>query len=180
MSKWMQVVAMALAAVVGLVPAFAQLSYAQAVPSSPVVLPVGDELEDTTLAGVDGEAWPAVVPLLVKAAKWLGTALIAAERVASSGCQKAVQVAGQAAAKMGELTMRGVTLAGAQATQHPVVRDTVLGMTMGVTGEAARATLENRPLTLRDVGFGLAWGGVSGAGAHWIARGLEELGRRGP
>ncbi len=64
-----------------------------------------------------------------------------------------------------------VTLLGAQATQHPAVRDTVLGMTFGVTGEAVRATVENRPLTLADVGFGLAWGGLTGAGGHWIGRG---------
>jgi len=57
----MQVVAVALAAVVGLVPAFAQLSYAQALPSSSVVLPVGDELEEEDLLDAEGEFWHWIV-----------------------------------------------------------------------------------------------------------------------
>ena len=106
MARWMKAFAMALAAVVGLVPAFAQVPADRAASRPRQVLPAGEELLDTQL--------------------------------------------------------------------------TVLGMTMGVTGEAAKATLENRLMTLRDVGLSLAWGGVSGAGAYWMARGLEELGRRGP
>ncbi|MGD9840234.1 MAG: hypothetical protein AB7U87_00770 [Candidatus Bipolaricaulis sp.] len=154
----MKAFAMALAAVVGLVPAFAQLSYAQALPSSPVVLPVGDELEDTTLAGVDGEAWPAVVPFLVKAARWLGTALIVAERVASSGCQKAVHLAGQAAAKIGELTMRGLSFT----AQHPLATNVGVGATGGglVGGLASRG--DSLPERLVDAGIGALGGGAVG------------------
>jgi len=46
----------ALAAVVGLVPAFAQVGYAQAVPAeqAPVTLPQGDELSDEELHAVEG------------------------------------------------------------------------------------------------------------------------------
>jgi len=55
------VVAVALAAVVGLVPVFAQLGYAQVLSSPsvvlPVVLPVGDELEEEDLLDVEGEFW---------------------------------------------------------------------------------------------------------------------------
>ena len=59
MSGWMQVVA--LAAVVGLVPAFAQLSYAQALSEPVVVLPFGEELPDEGLLEVEGEFWHWIV-----------------------------------------------------------------------------------------------------------------------
>jgi len=53
MARWMQ--AVALAAVVGVVSAFGQLSYAQA-PSEPVpVLPLGEELPDSDLALAEGK-----------------------------------------------------------------------------------------------------------------------------
>ena len=56
MARWMQSLAVALAAVVGLVPAFAQLSYAQTTPApqAVVTLPRGDELSDEDLLGVEG------------------------------------------------------------------------------------------------------------------------------
>ncbi len=57
MSRWMQVVAVALAAVVGLVPAFAQLGYAQAVAEAVPVIPAGEELTDEELLEVGGEQW---------------------------------------------------------------------------------------------------------------------------
>lgn len=170
--------AVALAAVVGVVPAFAQPSCAEAALSSSVVLPVGDELEDTTLADVDGEAWPAVVPLVKLAAKWLGTALIAAERVTSSGCQKAVQVTGQAAAKIGDLTMQGVTVATVKATEHPLARDTFLSAGAGIGGSALSAGFKNEPFTLKDAAFGALVGGGLGALTHGAGRGIEELAKR--
>lgn len=70
MSRWIKVVAVALAAVVGLVPAFAQLSYAQAVPQAAPVLPVGEVLPDGELLAVDGEVagWVILVWWLFKVA----------------------------------------------------------------------------------------------------------------
>jgi hypothetical protein len=63
MSRWMKVAAVALAAVGGLIPAFAQLSYAQAVPVQEVgvVLPQGDELSEAELHDVYGEQLATVV-----------------------------------------------------------------------------------------------------------------------
>ena len=61
MSRWMQMVAVALVAVVGLVPAFAQVGYAQVLPSSSVVLPVGDELGEEDLLDAEGEFWHWIV-----------------------------------------------------------------------------------------------------------------------
>ncbi len=55
MPRWMQVVAVALAAVVGLVPTFAQLSYAQALPEPVSVLPLGEQIPDEELLEVEGE-----------------------------------------------------------------------------------------------------------------------------
>ncbi|MBC7220012.1 hypothetical protein H5T55_00760 [Candidatus Bipolaricaulota bacterium] len=57
----MQVLAVALAAVVGLVPVFAPLGYAQVLPSPSVVLPVGDELEEEDLLDAEGEFWHWIV-----------------------------------------------------------------------------------------------------------------------
>lgn len=57
MARWMKALAVALAAVVGLVPAFAQVGYAQALLSPSVVLPVGDELEEEDLLEAEGEFW---------------------------------------------------------------------------------------------------------------------------
>ncbi len=61
MSRRIKVVAVALAAVVGWVPVFAQVSYAQVVPSSSVVLPVGDELGEEDLLDAEGEFWHWIV-----------------------------------------------------------------------------------------------------------------------
>jgi hypothetical protein len=52
----MKVVAVALAAVVGLVPVFTQVSYAQALPEPVSVLPLGEELPDSGLLDAEGEA----------------------------------------------------------------------------------------------------------------------------
>ena len=59
MARWMKALAVALAAVVGLVPAFAQVSAAQSVPQSAPVLPVGDELVDDELNSIVGESFVA-------------------------------------------------------------------------------------------------------------------------
>ncbi|HNR24247.1 MAG TPA: hypothetical protein PKG50_02290 [Candidatus Bipolaricaulis anaerobius] len=63
MMTWMKVVAVALVAVVGLLPTFAQLSYAQAAPvqEASVTLPYGEELPDAELLQVDGEADPLTI-----------------------------------------------------------------------------------------------------------------------
>jgi len=59
MAVWKKVVLVALVAVVGLVPAFAQLSYAQAAPvqQASVTLPQGRELGDEELLDTEGELW---------------------------------------------------------------------------------------------------------------------------
>lgn len=164
MSKWMQVAAVALAAVVGLVSAFAQLSYAQAVPvlQTAPVLPSGEEMDDAELAEVDGEILLTSVFILglklAKVARWLGPTLIVAERLASSGCQKAVQVAGQAAAKIDELTMRGLSFT----AQHPLATNVGVGATGGglVGGLASRG--DSLPERLVDAGIGALGGGAVG------------------
>jgi hypothetical protein len=51
----MKALAVALAAVVGLVPVFAQLGYAQAVLESVPVLPVGEAVSDEELQKTEGE-----------------------------------------------------------------------------------------------------------------------------
>lgn len=55
MSRWMKVAAVTLAAVVGLVPSFAQLSYAQALPEPVAVLPLGEDVPDEELLEVEGQ-----------------------------------------------------------------------------------------------------------------------------
>lgn len=57
MARLMQVMAVALAVVVAVVPAFAQVTNAQAVSGSAAILPVGEELPDEELLEVDGEFW---------------------------------------------------------------------------------------------------------------------------
>ena len=59
-ARWMKALAVALAAVVGLVPAFAQVGYAQASHAS-AVLPVGDELEEEDPLEVEGKFWHWIV-----------------------------------------------------------------------------------------------------------------------
>jgi len=76
MSRWMQVVAVALAAVVGLVPAFAQLSYAQALPE-PVART--SSLESSLTPPPPGAVGLLFVvipgcPACIRAAAWLGEA----------------------------------------------------------------------------------------------------------
>ncbi len=66
MSRWTQVVAVALAAVVGVVPVFAQLSYAQALPEPISVLPLGEELADERLSEAEGAVAP-LIPYFVAA-----------------------------------------------------------------------------------------------------------------
>ena len=83
MSRWMQMVAVALAAVVGLVPAFAQLGYAQAVPESGLVTPVGEELLDEEL-WIVGEAYPGFTKdLFIGATVGITTGFIASQSGAS-------------------------------------------------------------------------------------------------
>ncbi len=60
MSSWIKIVAVALAAAVGFVHAFAQLNYTQAAHAS-AVLSVGDELEEEDLLEVEGEFWHWIV-----------------------------------------------------------------------------------------------------------------------
>lgn len=54
MARWMKILAVALATVVGVVPAFAQLSYAQASSKPISALPLGEELSDSELALAEG------------------------------------------------------------------------------------------------------------------------------
>jgi len=83
MSRWMKLVAVALGAVVGLVPAFVQVSYAQAVPESVPVLPVGRELVDDELCDIVG-AYPGFTrDLLVGAALGITTGFAASQSGAS-------------------------------------------------------------------------------------------------
>lgn len=55
MAAWKKVALVALGGLVGLVPAFTQLSYAQALSESVSVLPLGEELPDEELLEVKGE-----------------------------------------------------------------------------------------------------------------------------
>lgn len=55
MARWMKVLAVALAAVVSVAPAFAQLSHAQAFHEPVLVVPAGDEVLDEELLEVQGE-----------------------------------------------------------------------------------------------------------------------------
>jgi len=64
MSRWTMVVAVALAAVVGLVPAFAQVSYAQSLPEPVSVLPFGEELPDEELLEVEGALFGVLIFLV--------------------------------------------------------------------------------------------------------------------
>lgn len=68
MARWIQVLAVALAAVVAVVPAFTQVTTAAAVRESAQVLPVGTELPDEELLEVEGEwFWFLVATLFVGA-----------------------------------------------------------------------------------------------------------------
>jgi len=55
MSRWMQVVAVARAAVVPVIPTSAQLGYAQALHQPTSILPMGEELGDEDLLATEGE-----------------------------------------------------------------------------------------------------------------------------
>lgn len=76
MAAWKKTLVVALAAVVGVLPAFAQVSVVQAVPAreGPVTLPVGNELTNAELLEVQGEA----DPLTVLAAAVVNAGLFAA------------------------------------------------------------------------------------------------------
>jgi hypothetical protein len=66
MATWMKALVVALAAVVGLVPAFARVSAAQAVQEALATLPVGDELSDEELLQTDGEGfWFTILALVM-------------------------------------------------------------------------------------------------------------------
>jgi len=56
MTRWMKVAAVAIAVVVGVLPAFSQVTYAQAIPQPVSVLPLGEVLPDEELLEVEGEA----------------------------------------------------------------------------------------------------------------------------
>jgi len=81
MAAWKKVALVALGALVGLVPAFTQLSYAQALPEPVSMLPPGEELPDSELALVEGE----VDPLTIVAARVVGAASGAATDLLGQG-----------------------------------------------------------------------------------------------
>jgi hypothetical protein len=56
MTWWKKALVVALAAVVGVFPAFVQLGHAQRVPESVFVLPAGEELPDEEMLEIEGEA----------------------------------------------------------------------------------------------------------------------------
>lgn len=87
MARWLKALAVALAAVVAVVPAFAQVGVAQAVqvPSS-AILPQGAELSDAELLEVDGEA----DPLTVIAAAVVGAGIGGATTLVGQGIQIAL------------------------------------------------------------------------------------------
>ncbi len=61
MARWMKILAVALAAVVGLGSTVTQLGRAQTCSSSAVILPIGDELEEEELLDAEGEFWHWIV-----------------------------------------------------------------------------------------------------------------------
>ena len=140
MSRWMQVVAVALASVVGLVPAFAQVTYAQA-----VQIPQGDELADDDLAAIEGEAAPVVVALAPKAAKWIVGALVAAEMAVHRGCNRAVEVALTLATSARNFTQ-----------SHPLATNLTLSGTVG----GLRGGLDSK----KETALGRLGDAVRGAG----------------
>jgi len=67
MAAWKKAVVVALVALVGFVPAFTQLGYAQTLPEAVPVLPSGEELPNEELLEVKGES-PVLVVLAIGAA----------------------------------------------------------------------------------------------------------------
>lgn len=111
MARWMKAFAMALAAVVGLVPVFAQAIYAQALPEPVSVLPLGEELPDSDLALVEGE----LDPLTVAAAMAVGAAF-------GAGTELFVQGVAIAAGWKTEVDLRSTGIAaGVGAITGPVL-----------------------------------------------------------
>ncbi|MEM4919227.1 MAG: hypothetical protein QW518_07815 [Thermofilaceae archaeon] len=100
MSRWMQLVAVALAAVVGLVPAFAQLSYAQALPEPISVLPDGDEIPDEELLKAEGEqVWiAAIIAGIISGATAVGIYAVSSDSFSwsTAACVFAIGFAGGA------------------------------------------------------------------------------------
>ncbi len=162
MSRWIKVVAVALAAVVGLVPSFAQLGYAQAVPVAQTapVLPIGEEMDDAELAEVDGEVLLTSVFILgLKLAKVAKLALMAGT-VAATSVQKGCERASEAVTS---LTMRGVSLtqqAVMMAQQHP------LATRMVGSSVASAGTTAADGGSLQDVVVAAASGALGGLAGH--------------
>ncbi len=190
MSKWMQVVVVALAAVVGLVPAFAQLSYAQAVPVSQTapVLPSGEEMDDAELAEVDGEILLTSVFILgLKLAKVAKLALMAGTVVATSvqkGCERASETVtslamrGQSFAQMHPLVTNvvgsGVASAGMTAAQGGRVQDVLVAGASGALGGATGHAVGKLPIAQQNPFPAAATTGfVTGAGFEAIYRAVD-------
>ncbi len=160
MSRWTQVVAVALAAVVGVVPVFAQLSYAQAVQVAQTapVLPIGDEMDDAELAEVDGE-----VLFILKLAKVAKLAFMAGT-VAATSVQKGCQRASEAVTS---LTLRGVSSAEQavmMAQQHP------LATRMAGSSVASAVTTAANGGSLQDVVVAAASGALGGLAGHGVGK----------
>ncbi|MBC7220015.1 hypothetical protein H5T55_00775 [Candidatus Bipolaricaulota bacterium] len=161
MSKWMQMVAVALAAVVSLVPTFAQLSYAQAVPGAwtAPVLPIGEEMDDAELAEADGEAVLAALFFLGwKLGKAAALAGAGAAALMQRGCDVALQVGTRAGHVVQHITMRGLSFT----AQHPLATSVGLGAGVGGLrgGLASDApTLSGRLIdAAKEAGIGVGLG----------------------
>ena len=156
MTRWMQALALALAAVVAVPPAFAQLSYAQAVP-----IPAGEELDDAELATVAGEGVKLVFLAklalkTVRVARWVKlaatTATLTATTTMQRGCERAVEVART-------LPLRGLSFT----SQHPLATNISVG---AVGGGLTGGLLSGADTTLgkvRDAGISAFAGGFTGA-----------------
>jgi len=143
MPRWMKALAVAVAAVVGLVPAFAQVSYAQAVP-----IPAGEELDDAELATVEGEG---IQVVFIWAKRAVATATPIATTTTQRGCQGAVELG------------RTLTLKGASVVdQHKLATDLTIGATAGGLHGGLRSRAETTWGKLADAVEGAAIGfGVS-------------------
>ncbi len=119
MATWIKGLAVALAAMVGLVPAFAQVSYAWAVSVQQVTvtLPQGDELSDGELFEVDGEADPLTIVAAGIVGGAIGAVLDVAKQLGTEGKVggKEVAMAFGAGFVGGAI---GVTAAGTQAVAY--------------------------------------------------------------
>jgi len=167
MARWMKVLAVALAAVVGLVPAFAQVSYAQAVP-----IPAGEELDDAELATVEGEGIPVGVlwPLVKLGLKiggfvrWVKYAVATAGLMATTtmqrGCQRVVEAANT-------LTLKGATFA----FEHKLATDLTIGATAGGLHGGLRSRAETTWGKLADAVEGAA----IGLGVGLTSFGVQKL-----